>query len=407
MLKSSFAFVVLMLLLLAVPLAAQTPTSGELRWQQGGTIPLGPYTYIDATHPVSSDGTITNAAVRWLTDDTCSAEIKIKFFRRDGRGILGTLQLIGSAGPFDAVNGLNRLSFPPIPVLKGDLIGVTQLKSGCGGTTFSDSPRGADTIYEISGDFTGGSLNTQSVTARAFETLDVVGSHGASRLVGTLPVAGSAAGGFGSFFRTELSLANSSPYPSNVVLVFHPAGVAALPTDPTKTIALAAFASVSFPDVVATMGLSGLGTIEVLSDAYAPVVTARIYNDAGAAGTSGFTEELITPNELLIDGFVVPLQIAPDLTSYRVNVGIRTFGKPVHMIASVYDANGTYVKNATAKDYPANYFEQVPLSTFLAGLTPPPGGFAQIYLSGGAAAIYTSTNDNRTNDGSLKFLNPR
>ena len=57
---------------------------------------------------------------------------------------------------------------------------------------------------------------------------------------------------------------------------------------------------------------------------------------------------------------------------------------------------------------PANYFEQIPLSAFLAGITPPARGLARIQVtSGGSAVFYAATNDNRTNDGSLKMLTMR
>src|SRR5688572_12852796 len=62
----------LMLLTLAfTPLAAQT-TAGDLIWQPGEAVASGPLTYIDFTRPVTMDGTITHATLRWISNAPCS-----------------------------------------------------------------------------------------------------------------------------------------------------------------------------------------------------------------------------------------------------------------------------------------------------------------------------------------------
>ena len=49
----------------------------------------------------------------------------------------------------------------------------------------------------------------------------------------------------------------------------------------------------------------------------------RVYSDAGAAGTSGFTEDALSPYQA-IDSHGI-LLIPADTTNFRTNVGIRTF----------------------------------------------------------------------------------
>jgi len=138
------------------------------------------------------------------------------------------------------------------------------------------------------------------------------------------------------------------------------------------------------------------------------VITTRIYNDAGTAGTSGFTEEVVTPYEAIRSGAYADFTIPADLTNYRVNVGIRTLGESTTFLVTVFDATGALVGNTTERTVPADYFEQIPLSAFLAGVTPPAGGLARIHItSGGSATFYSATTDNRTNDGSLKMLTMR
>jgi hypothetical protein len=156
------------------------------------------------------------------------------------------------------------------------------------------------------------------------------------------------------------------------------------------------------------MGQTGIGSMDVLATGFTPVITTRVYNDSGTAGTSGFTEEVITSYEAIKSGAYADFTIPADLTNYRVNVGIRTLGEPTTFLVTVFDAAGTPVGDTAARTVAANYFEQIPLGTFLAGVTPPAGGLARIQVTGGGSAIfYTATTDNRTNDGSLKMLTLR
>jgi hypothetical protein len=407
----------LMLLTLAsTPLAAQT-TAGDLIWQPGEAVPSGPLTYIDFSRPVTMDGTVTDVTLRWQSEAPCSEQIKFRFFRPGAGGPLGVLELVGTAGPFTSANpappgvvtdnNMIRLSFPAIAVKRGDVLAVTQMKPGCGGVGVVTG-RPDNVLYETSADFNGGALTASNTIARTGFSLNAAAHTSALRHVGVIPAAGSVAGGFGSFFRTEVAITNPSPFAMAVVLVYHPAGRSAEPGDPRSTTLLMGNQSRSYSDLVATMGQTGLGSIDVLTSGFTPVITTRVYNDAGTAGTSGFTEEVVTSYEAIRSGAYADFTIAADLTNYRVNMGIRTLGEPSTFAVTVYDTTGALVGSTTARTVPANYFEQISLSAFLAGVTPPPGGLARIHItSGGPAVFYAATNDNRTNDGSLKMLTMR
>jgi hypothetical protein len=417
MIRRHAALGLLMLLTLAItPLAAQT-TAGDLTWQPGEATPSGPLTYIDFNRPVTMDGTVTEVTLRWHSDAPCSEQIKFRFFRPGAGGPLGALELIGTAGPFTSTNpappgvfpdnNVIRLSFPAIAVKRGDVLAVTQMKSGCGGFGIVTG-RPDDVLYQTSADFNGGALSASNTIARTGFRLNAAAHTGAFRHVGVIPAVGSAAGGFGSFFRTEVTINNPSSFGMGVRFVFHPAGRSAEPGDPTRNVLLNGNETQTFTDLVATMGQTGLGSFDVLTTGFTPVITARVYNDEGSAGTSGFTEEVVTSYEAIRSGAYADFTIPADLTNYRVNVGIRTLGEPTTFRVTVYDATGTLVGNTAARTVSASYFEQVPLSVFLAGVTPPAGGLARIEVTGGGAAVfYASTNDNRTNDGSLKMLTMR
>lgn len=411
------ALALLMLLALAfTPLAAQT-TAGDLIWQPGEAVASGPLTYIDFTRPVTMDGTVTEVSLRWHSNAPCSEQIKFRFFRPGAGGPLGALELVGTAGPFTSSNpaapgvfpdnNVIRLSFPAIAVKRGDVLAVTQMKPGCGGAGVVTG-RPDDMLYETSADFNGGALSASNTIARTGFRLNAAAHTSAFRHVGVIPAAGSTAGAFGSFFRTEVTITNPSPFGMGVRLVYHPAGRSAEPSDPTRNVLLNGNESRTFTDFVATMGQTGLGSFDVLTTGFTPVITTRVYNDAGSAGTSGFTEEVVTSYEAIRSGAYADFTIPADLTNYRVNVGIRTLAESTTFVVTVFDATGAPVGNTTARTVPASYFEQISLSTFLAGVTPPAGGLARIHVtSGGSAVFYTATTDNRTNDGSLKMLTMR
>ena len=406
----------ILLTLAATPLAAQT-TAGDLIWQPGGTVASGPLTYIDFDRPVTMDGTVAEVTFRWVSNAPCGEQIKIRFFRPGAGGPLGALELVGTAGPFTSANpaapgvfpdnNVIRLSFPAIAVKRGDVLAVTQMKPDCGGVGVV-SGRADDIVYETTADFNGGALSASNTIARTGFRLNATAHTSAFRHVGVIPVAGSAAGAFGSFFRTEVTITNPSPFGLGVQLVFHPAGRSAEPGDPSRNVLLVGNESRTFTDFVATMGQTGLGSFDVLTTGFTPVITTRIYNDAGTAGTSGFTEEVVTSYEAIRSGAYADFTIPSDLTNYRVNMGIRTLGESTTFLVTVHDATGALVGSTTARTVPANYFEQIPLSAFLAGVTPPAGGLARIQItSGGPAVFYAATTDNRTNDGSLKMLTMR
>ena len=230
-------------------------------------------------------------------------------------------------------------------------------------------------------------------------------------LAGYIPVAGSTAGSAGSFFRTSVQIHN--PY-SGVIsgrFVFHPAGVPASASDPTMGYALAPGQTFAWNDVVAAMGLTGLGSFDVWAGGSGPpVIVTRIFNDAGDAGTSGFTEPFVPVDDVGLTGTTgsyTGVLLGPYIVSrYRYNVGLRTVGGPVHVDVRVLDGAGTLV-HETSQDYPAEYFVQTTVTDFLNGFALGDNHSLVITFSGGGGLIiYGATVDNTTNDPSAQFLVP-
>jgi hypothetical protein len=384
----------LVLASLAASLPAQNVVVGS--HSLGGAITQGatpPYTIIDLSHPAAADGTVTTASVRWNAG-SCTAAFKVKFLRPIVLHSLTTFTLVAERGPFNAVAGRNQLSLtPPVAVHAGDLIALTSLVAlaTCGSPVTWFQSNAA--VMQMPGDVSSGSFNglyirEQALGARATDTTEV--------LEGVLTAAGSLQGNFGSFFRTSVQIASPFGGTSTGKLVFHPAGVAASPNDQAIPYTVSNGNALSFTDIVNQMGKSGLGTIDVIStNGFPPLVTARIYNDT-PTGTSGFTEDMITPGEALHFGDTAILLTPSDLTKFRVNIGVRTFSSP----ATINVQYG--FRTQSNVDFPANTFRQFSLAEF--GDTSPIENEQIIFsVLSGDAIVYLSTTDNQTNDSSVRF----
>jgi hypothetical protein len=224
-----------------------------------------------------------------------------------------------------------------------------------------------------------------------------------------IPAAASTPGNFGSFFRTSVQMYNPWSNALSGRFVYHPAGTPGSSSDPILTFTIGVGQSVSYPDIVGTMGATGLGSIDiVMSQAnQPPVIVARVFNDAGASGTSGFTEDAVVPDggngdtALLFAGSTSFLIAPTDTTHFRFNMGVRTFLSGATITLKVHDATGAVVHTVT-KTYQPTYFEQQSSDTFL-GYVLQPNDVIEVNVNSGSAVVYGATTDNTTNDPSLQY----
>ncbi len=213
----------------------------------------------------------------------------------------------------------------------------------------------------------------------------------------------------GSFFKTSLQLFNQYTSVLHGRLVFHPAGATASSTDPGLDVTILPGETISYDDVVDTMGLSGLGTLDVLmpTASQSPVIVARVFDDAGASGTSGFNEDAISPNEtgplgrVLTSGNAGHLILPPDTDAFRFNIGIRMLSTGGFVQFVVRDSSGAIVADIL-KTLASNSFIQAEAGSFL-GVSLPPAGSIRVRLTGGSAIVYGATVDNTTQDSSIQF----
>ena len=224
-----------------------------------------------------------------------------------------------------------------------------------------------------------------------------------------LPAVASTPGAGGSFFKTSLQLFNQYPSTLSGRLVFHRAGETATSDDPGMNITIPSGETLSFPDVLEAMGLSGLGTLDIQmpNASSSPLIVARVFNDAGANGTSGFTQDVISPNENGLLGRVLTagnsgfLILPPDTEAFRFNIGVRTLSVGGWVQFVVYDAQGNQVADVARTMDPFT-FVQTEASGFL-GVDLPPGGSIRVRPTAGSVIVYGATVDEVTQDPSIQF----
>jgi hypothetical protein len=212
-----------------------------------------------------------------------------------------------------------------------------------------------------------------------------------------VPIAGSTAGAFGGRFKTSLRLVSNGPEERGRI-VFHPAGAVATASDPSLSYSLgAAGEAIVFDDIVAQMGRTGVGSLDIVPDADAssvlPNVEARLYNDA-ATGTFGTFTNAVYPIDYLEPPaltFTIPSE------PFRINLGLRTL-TTARAKALIYGLNGR-LRDFRDLEWPADYTILGTVSQIL-GQSVEPGEVVTILFDGAAIPFYTLT-ENRTNDPAL------
>jgi hypothetical protein len=379
--------------------SAQEIRVGSLEGNGAVFVGSSSITLIDWSRPAQASGTVNTASVAW-TDATspCDGIYYVRFYAIPSNALVTVMT--AERGPFRAVNGINTVTLdPPVSVTAETYIGIRRNAGAesCGkpyGTFTRDPGRALFT----SDDFKNGSLTSLSPGANF--RLQAMATSAPSVRVSTLPAVASTAGAFGSFFRTSLTLSNPSTLEIRGKLLFRAAGRAGTDSDPTIDFTIPPNGTLNYADIVSTMGQTGLGSVDILTTGSpTPIASARVFNDSGAAGTSGLAEDAVPAGP---DYFPVANVFIPDdLTNYRLNIGIRTFAAG-NLTVSVYNAAGLQQTNLV-KTYPANYFEQVAASAFLNGATLPPGGKIVVSAINSEFIVYGATTDNRTNDPSMRI----
>lgn len=404
----------ILVILVAASLAAQPLTVGTQIVDLGGTATItngGPVTYVNLSAGATKTGTVNKATVAWSA--SCSNGFKVIFLRQTFNSV-AAFTLVASRGPFNAVSGRNEVTLsPPVNVNQGDFIGVVQLQplATCGSVlvqTFGNPNVGYHLITTADMSTTSGTIGGSTTYSSGY-TFGAIAYESNPVLVRILPAAGAAPGAT-AFFRTALQMLNSTTNTITGNLVFHKQLQPAAITDPSLPFSLSPGQSIAYPDIIASMGSTGVGSLDIVTNGgNAPIATARVFSDGGSAGTSGFSEEALDPNDALDFFSRGILLIPPDLTNFRMNIGVRTLDTGATLTVSTYDSAGVLKGTRTLPAYGPNVFDQVPVATFTGLSSVPPGGFMLISFNvfGGRAFVYSSVIDNRTSDSTYRLADIR
>lgn len=371
-------------------------------------------TIVNSAYPATETGTVNRATVMWLSgpdagaNGACHDAFEIKFLRPSTSGPFA-LTVVAERGPFDAVSNVNVVTLsPPVAIEPGDLIAVTQLQGflSCGGLLSATADQTVSYFISETDPALGAPVDGMQIdhglvpAIRASSEADVVHGH--------ILVAGSLTGAFGSRFKTAVQLTNRSRGPSAGKLVFHPAGAAASASDPSLPFELLEpDQTMAFDDVVAEMGRTGLGSMDlVVTDGPPPDVTVNVYDDQGAEGTAGFTTEVVTPSQAVRTFTNATLMAPADPANFRLNIGIRTLGSGARLRFSVTDASGSTVPAGRTITLPANYFEQNSATAYLGNTQLPANATIHVLVLEGSAFLYGAITDNRTNDARFRLFQP-
>lgn len=243
--------------------------------------------------------------------------------------------------------------------------------------------------------------NTASPNSNAVSVLVSVAPVAQTRI---LPVVGSVPGSFGAYFKTSVQLYNPKSTAVSGKIVFHTQAVSGSSADPSLAYAIPAGKSLSYADLLPAMGIaSGLGSADIVADAGSPfpVLLARVFNDAGAAGTTGLALEPMAISDALQNGETGVL-IAPADTRFRLNIGVRTLEQGVAFNLTVRNKDGVVVKT-TSKDFGPTFFRQIGSTEILDGYVLTGGETITIQITSGSGFVYGSTTDNTTQDPSVQF----
>jgi hypothetical protein len=243
--------------------------------------------------------------------------------------------------------------------------------------------------------------NTASFSSNTVSILVSVAPVAQTRIV---PVVGSVPGSFGAYFKTSVQLYNAKSSAISGKIVFHTQAVSGSSSDPSLAYSIPAGKSLSYADLLPAIGIaSGLGSADLVADAGSPfpVVLVRVFNDAGAAGTTGLALEPMALSDALQNGDTGVL-IAPADTRFRFNIGVRTLAQGVAMNLTVRNKDGATVRTV-AKNFDATYFRQIGSFDMLDSYVLTGGETITIQITSGSAFVYGSTTDNTTQDPSVQF----
>ncbi len=200
-------------------------------------------------------------------------------------------------------------------------------------------------------------------------------------------------GNFGSQWRTDLGLLNTGTLMANVKITYRD-GASVLALDRQVGPGVQAL----IEDVVGLMGITGSGSLEVLSDV--PLyITSRTYNQSNE-GTFGQFLDGHDIGAAIGSGQAIYLPQLTENSRYRTNIGfVNTSSDTASVWVDLRDIGGDTVGGFLQTIEPGEASQKNRPFQLVAGRTDISGGFAVVALTSGSGVIaYASVIDNNTQD---------
>ncbi len=214
-----------------------------------------------------------------------------------------------------------------------------------------------------------------------------------------IPVVVTAAGLEGAQWKTSLQVSNPGEDAVTSRLSFHPADGSA---PRSLQISLGAYQTVSLENVVAELGASGHGRLDIDSSLRVLAV-ARIENVA-SEGTTGASLDALPRESALSNGQQGYLVVPGDPARKRVALGVAALDADVLLTFVVRDARGSVLVEkelAIAR----GTLVQKPFEELL-GVPPAADLSLRVSVKDGPAYVYMTSADPATNDPSLQVARP-
>lgn len=226
------------------------------------------------------------------------------------------------------------------------------------------------------------------------------------------PIVGSVPGANNTFYRTDLSLLNTSGAATQVVLEYYGTGAAGMasPTS-TATLSLASGEQLSLNGGTLQQLLGaadGTGALRVVSTRPIEAV-ARIYNDQRAvdAGTlSQFVPGLSSEYNRTV-GALPMLANQQSANGYRTNIGWFNAGETAATVTfRLHRPDGTSLETS-ARVVPAGSQQQVPLNQLFPSIEAMDSLYVTFTSAGAPVYVYASVVDNKNGDAIFIPAQPR
>jgi N-acyl-D-amino-acid deacylase len=202
-------------------------------------------------------------------------------------------------------------------------------------------------------------------------------------------------GAHGSVWRTDLCLLNRSDTPTVAEIVFHRDDG----ENASITVDVAGGQQVIIGDVVAQLGMTGSGAIEISSDQ--PLMASSRTFNANAEGTFGLFLDGIPDHSTAREGDTVWLPLLRQTDVFRTNIGFSNNGESnARVRIHLYDSSGAELDSRTRELDPGEWVQLQEPFARIAGRNDIEGGYARVEIDSGHRVItYASVIDNATNDG--------